>query len=377
MTAYGSVEDAVKIMKAGAYDYLSKPIDLDELEAVLEKIGEKRFLISENKMLKQQLEEKFKFNSILSESGEMEEVLNTAGRVAPSKASVLVRGESGTGKELIARAIHFASPRKDKPFVTVNISSLSENLLESELFGHEKGAFTGASSQRIGRFEEANGGTLFIDEVGDIPLQAQVKLLRAIQFNEIQRLGGNTTINIDVRIITATHRNLEDMISNNEFREDLFYRLNVVSICIPPLRKRKSDIPILTDHFIKSYSDINAKMIKGLSSEAMDQLMKYNYPGNIRELENIIERAVVLCRDDYITKNDLPNQIHKISEKSILDPNNLDDGYEEKVKTFEREVITEALSRTNGNKSAAARLMKITERHLRSRMDILGIVFDK
>lgn len=377
MTAYGSVEDAVSIMKAGAYDYLSKPIDLDELESLLSRIREKRFLVSENKLLKEQLKEKFKFNSIISESGEMEEVLNTAGRVASSKASVMIRGESGTGKELIAKAIHYASPRKDKPFVAVNISSLSENLLESELFGHEKGSFTGALQQREGRFEEANGGSLFIDEVGDIPLQAQVKLLRAIQFNEIQRLGGNLTISVDVRIITATHRNLEDMITRNEFREDLFYRLNVVSICIPPLRKRKSDIPILVSHFIDKYSTLNQKNVKAPTSEAMDQLMKYSYPGNIRELENIIERAVVLCRSELITKSDLPNQINKISEKKLFDPTDLEDGFEQKVKSFETDIILEALSRTNGNKSAAARLLNITERHLRSRMDILEIKFEK
>ncbi|MCW8848470.1 MAG: sigma-54 dependent transcriptional regulator [Melioribacteraceae bacterium] len=377
MTAFGSVEDAVKLMKSGAYDYLAKPIDLDELENLLERIREKRFLISENKLLKKQLEEKFKLNSIISVSGEMEEVLNTAGRVASSKASVLVRGESGTGKELIAKAIHFASPRKNNPFVTVNISSLSENLLESELFGHEKGAFTGALNERIGRFEEANGGTLFIDEVGDIPLQAQVKLLRAVQFGEIQRIGGNSTKKVDVRIITATHRNLEEMIKDGDFREDLFYRLNVVSICIPPLRKRKSDIPVLVDHFINKYSQINDKAVNSLSSEAMDQLMKYSFPGNIRELENIIERAVVLSREDMITKSDLPNQIGKISEKSIFDPSDLENSYEEKVKSFETEIILEALSRTDGNKSAAARLLKLTERHLRSRIDSLGIQLNK
>ncbi|MCB9205967.1 MAG: sigma-54-dependent Fis family transcriptional regulator [Ignavibacteriales bacterium] len=376
MTAYGSVEDAVDIMKAGAYDYLSKPIDLDELENLLNRIREKRFLVSENKLLKEQLNEKFKFDSIISESSIMEEVLNTAGRVANSKTSVLIRGESGTGKELIARAIHHASPRKDKPFVTVNISSLAENLLESELFGHEKGAFTGATNQRIGRFEEADGGTLFIDEVGDIPLQAQVKLLRAIQFGEIQKLGGNSTIKVDVRIITATHRDLELMIKNGEFREDLFYRLNVISIHLPSLRQRKSDIPILVDHLIKKHSEINQKIISSISSEAMDQLMKYQYPGNIRELENIIERAVVLCRGDLITKSDLPAQIGKISEKKIFDPTDLEDGYEEKVRSFEKEIIFEALSRTNGNKSAAARILNITERHLRSRIEILDIKDD-
>ena len=377
ITAYGSVEDAVNIMKAGAYDYLSKPIDLDELENLLNRIYEKRLLFSENKLLKQQLVEKFKFDSIISESGIMQEVLNTAARVANSKASVLVRGESGTGKELIAKAIHFSGSRKDKPFVTVNISSLSENLLESELFGHEKGAFTGATNLRIGRFEEANGGTLFIDEVGDIPMQAQVKLLRAIQFNEIQRIGGNVTINVNVRIITATHRNLEEMIKKGEFREDLFYRLNVVSICLPKLRQRKSDIPILIDHFIKKHANSNQKEVSSLSTEALDILMKYDYPGNIRELENIIERAVVLCRSDIITKTDLPKLVNKIAENKILDPTDFEDGYENKVKAFENDIILEALSRTNGNKSAAARLLNISERHLRSRMEIINIKYTK
>ena len=373
ITAYGSVEDAVNIMKAGAYDYLSKPIDLDELENLLARIKEKRFLISENKLLKKQLEDKFKFDSIISQSGLMQEVLNTAGRVANSKATVLIRGESGTGKELIAKAIHFSSNRKEKPFVTVNISALSENLLESELFGHEKGAFTGATSQRTGRFEEADGGTLFIDEVGDIPLQAQVKLLRAIQFGEIQRIGSTDSIKVDVRIVAATHRNIEKMIADGEFREDLYYRLNVITISIPPLRKRKEDIPVLLDHFIKKYSLENQKNIKSVSSEVMDQLMKYDYPGNIRELENIIERAVVLCRDEYIAKNDLPSQLSTVVESKILDPQNLEDSYEIKVKTFEKEIIKEALSRTNGNKSAAARLLGLTERHLRSRIDILDL----
>ncbi len=373
ITAYGSVEDAVNIMKAGAYDYLTKPIDLDELENLLERIKEKRFLISENKLLKKQLEEKFKFDSIISQSGIMEEVLNTAGRVANSKATVLIRGESGTGKELIAKAIHYSSNRKDKPFITVNISALSENLLESELFGHEKGAFTGAIAQRTGRFEEADGGTLFIDEVGDIPLPAQVKLLRAIQFGEIQRIGSTTSINVDVRIVAATHRNIEKMISAGEFREDLFYRLNVITINLPPLKKRKSDIPILIDYFIKKYAAANQKEVKSLTSDALDQLMKYDYPGNIRELENIIERAVVLCRDEFITLNDLPGQVNTITENKIFDPQNLEDGYEQKVKTFEKEIIKEALTRTNGNKSAAARLLGLTERHLRSRIKILGL----
>ena len=373
MTAFGSIEDAVEIMKEGAYDYLTKPVDLDVLESLIKRIQEKRFLISENKLLKKQLSDKFRFESIISQSGEMETVLNTAGRVASSKATVLILGESGTGKELIAKAIHFTSPRKDKPIITVNVASLSESLLESELYGHEKGAFTGALQQRKGRFEEADGGTLFIDEVGDIPLNLQVKLLRAIQFNEIQRIGSNTNIKTDVRIIAATNKNLDELIKKNEFREDLYYRLNVVTIQIPPLRKRKNDIPLLVDYFLKKYSTENDKNIKGITKEVLDKLMKYSYPGNVRELENIIQRAVVLCRSEYVETTDLPVQVEIKSEKSVIDPLNLDDDYELKMKTFEKEMILEALSRTNGNQSAAARLLNISERHLRSRLERLEL----
>jgi len=373
MTAYGTVESAVNLMKAGAFDYLIKPIDLDELENVLQKIKERRHLISENKMLREQLHDKFRFESIISKSTAMESVLSTAARVAQTKSTVLIRGESGTGKELIAKAIHFASPRKDKPFITVNVASLSENLLESELFGHEKGSFTGAINQHIGRFEEANEGTIFIDEVGDIPLSVQVKLLRAIQFGEIQKIGSNSTIKTDVRIIAATHRNLEEMIKENEFREDLFYRLNVVSINLPPLRQRKDDIPILTDHFIKKFADEINKNIKGITKEALDYLIKYNFPGNIRELENLIERAIVLTRDEYISKNDLTLPTKDKADSRAFDPYNLDYNYETKMKIFESAMIQEALSRTNGNQSAAARLLEITERHLRSRLERLDL----
>ncbi len=373
MTAYGSIEDAVDMMKSGAYDYLSKPVDLDEMENLLFRVQEKRHLVSENKSLKKQLNEKFRFDAIISESSNMQEVLSTASRVAESKATVLIRGESGTGKELIAKAIHFSGLRKEKPLVTVNVASLSENLLESELFGHEKGSFTGAISQRTGRFEEADGGTLFIDEVGDMPLSVQIKLLRAIQFGEIQRLGSNKTIKVDTRIITATNRNLEEMIKTKEFREDLYYRLNVVPINLPPLRFRKSDIPPLIDFFINKYAVENNKVIKSVTREVHDLLMKYSYPGNVRELENIIERVVVLCRSELITLSDLPPLLNLSSEKSYFDPHNLEEGFEEKVRAFEKEIILEAMSRTDGNKSAAARLLKITERHLRSRIEILKI----
>jgi len=373
MTAFGNIGGAVEIMKAGAYDYLNKPVDLDELENLINRIKEKHFLVKENKQLKKQLQEKFKFDSVISQSGEMEEVINTAGRVAKSRATVLIRGESGTGKELIAKAIHFASPRNEKPFVTVNVAAITETILESELFGHEKGAFTGANQQRIGKFEQANGGTLFIDEVGEIPLNMQVKLLRAIQFGQIERLGGNKTIDLDVRIVTATHRNLEEMISKKEFREDLFYRLNVVSINIPPLRNHKTDIQLLIDHFIKKYSQQNEKEIKGISKDASDKLMKYDFPGNIRELENMIEHAVVMSRTEYIGISDLPKQIEIANGQSLLDPTNIEDSHESKMKAFETAMISEALKSTNGNQSAAARKLGITERHLRSRLEKLNL----
>ena len=371
MTAFGTIESAVQIMKAGAFDYLIKPIDLDELETILNRIKERKHLLSENKNLKEQLQDKFRFESMISQSSVMENVLSTAGRVASSKATVLIRGESGTGKELIAKAIHFASPRKEKPFVTVNVASLSESLLESELFGHEKGSFTGAINQRIGRFEEANGGTIFIDEVGDIPLPIQVKLLRTIQFGEYQRIGSNQNEKTDVRIIAATHRNLEDMMQNGSFREDLFYRLNVVAVQLPPLRQRKEDIPILVDHFIKRYSAELEKAVSGISREALDQLMKYSFPGNIRELENVIQRAVVLSRENMVTTNDLPQLTEMKDSEKKFDPFNLDDNYETKMKEFELAMINEALKRTNGNKSAAARILGISERHLRSRLERL------
>lgn len=373
MTAFGTIEDAVSIMKAGAYDYINKPIDLDELDALIERINEKKILVRENKELKEQLCTKFNFDTVVSQSGNMQDVLSVASRVAESKATVLISGESGTGKELIAKAIHYSSKRKTKPFVTVNVASLSENLLESELFGHEKGAFTGAINSRIGRFEQADGGTIFIDEVSEIPLHLQVKLLRAVQFSEVQKVGSNSVTTVDVRILAATNKNLEELISKDLFREDLFYRLNVVSINLPPLRKRKEDIPLLVDYFINKYSEENKKQLKGITKEALDELMRYNFPGNIRELENIIERALVLTRNEYITKKDLPSQINAVSEKSLLNPYDINEGYEEKVKAFERELITEALARSNGNQSAAARMLKITERHLRSRLERLGL----
>ncbi|MHB2148739.1 sigma-54-dependent transcriptional regulator [Calditrichota bacterium LG25] len=374
ITAYSQIEEAVQVMKEGAFDYLSKPIDLDALEVLIKKARERQYLISENKILREQLKERYRFQSIISQSGAMEAVLNMAGRVARSKATVLILGESGTGKELIARAIHYASDRADKPLVIINSAALSPNLLESELFGHEKGAFTGAIAQRIGRFEQADGGTLFIDEVGDLPMQTQVKLLRALQFGEFERVGGNKTIKVDVRVIAATNRDLEELIQKGEFREDLYYRLNVVTIHIPPLRERKSDIPVLIRHFIEKYARQNQKNVVGISKEAQDYLMRYHFPGNVRELENIIERAVVLARDKIITLEDLPQGLTVQTERSILDPYDFSHPYEEKLAAFERVMIEEALKQKHGNQSQAARLLGISERHLRSRMQRLNIV---
>ncbi len=373
MTAFGSVESAIEAMKQGASDYLQKPVDLDEVEILIQRNLQQKHLIAENRILKEELREKYQFKEIVSASPKMESVLNVAGRVAKSRASVLIRGESGTGKELVARAIHFSSDRAEKPFVPVNIAALPESLIESELFGHEKGAFTGAHSQRKGRIELADGGTLFIDEVGDIPLTVQVKLLRFLQEQQFERLGGSATFSVDVRIIAATNRDLEEMIRNGAFREDLFYRLNVVTLVLPPLRERREDIPLLVDHFIRKYAESNGKRITGISKEAMDILMKYAYPGNIRELENMIHQAVVLARDDILLSEDLPLHLTQITEDT--DDCRLENGktLPEKVTELEMTWIQRALKEANGNQSQAARFLGITERNLRYKIEKYGL----
>ena len=373
ITAFSDIKDAVQVMKEGAFDYLSKPIQLDELEILVKRTQERNALISENKLLREQLKEQFKFDFIVTKSPKMEKILSTTGRVAKSNSTVLVRGETGTGKELIARALHFGSERQNKPLITVNCAALSENLLESELFGHEKGSFTGANSQRIGRFEQADGGTLFIDEIGDISLQTQVKLLRALQFGEFERIGGTKTIKVDVRIVTATNRNLEELIENGEFRQDLYYRINVISINIPSLRKRKEDIPILIKHFIDKYSKENGKNVTDISKEAHNQLMHYHYPGNIRELENIIESAIVMARGEIITINDFTPDVLSPSDSMALNPHNFKNSYDEKLEAFETTMIIDALELKGGNQSQAAKVLGITERHLRSRMQKYNI----
>ena len=375
MTAFGTEEIAVQAMKEGAFDYIIKPIiDLDKLDITIKKALERKQLVSENRELRQQLEEKHRFKDIISGSAEMEEILNIAGRAAASKATILIRGESGTGKELIARAIHYTSPRKNGSFVAVNCAALSENLLESELFGHEKGAFTGADRQRKGRFEQANGGTLFIDEVGDVPLGAQVKLLRVLQEREFERVGGNETIKVDVRIVAATNKNLEKMVETGEFREDLFYRLNVIPLFIPPLRNRKEDIPTLISHFLSRYASSLNKDVNGISKEAMDILMKYDYPGNVRELENAIERSVVMARGSLITTEDLPvhiksAQIEQKSHEVVYSNKSLN----EMVENLEQRLIADALDKSDGNQSKAAEMLGISERNLRYKLKKYGM----
>ena len=367
VTAYGTVENAVKAMRLGAFDYISKPVDLDELDLMIERVIEHKNLKSENQLLKTQLQEKYKISSIVSQSQKMEEVINLAARVADSKANVLITGENGTGKEVLAKAIHYISPRKDKPFVAVNVPALTETLLESELFGHEKGAFTGADKMKKGRFEIAHGGTIFLDEVGDIPQSIQVKLLRVLQEHQFERVGGTEKIEVDVRIIAATNKNLEQKIKDGTFREDLYYRLNVVSIKIPPLRERKEDILPMIEGFIEKYGKENNKEKLEISKETVDMLMKYNYPGNVRELENIIERAVVLTRSKTIALNDLPINIKGFKEEKTLEA--LSEGtLTDQVESLEKQLIFDALQKSDGNQTKAGKLLGLTERNLRYKL---------
>jgi len=367
MTAYGTVETAVQAMKAGAVDYVTKPIELDELLILIDRISERRTLLKENEILRDELGRKgVTADDIIFRSPAMNEVINLAGRVATSKATVLIQGESGTGKELVARLIHTLSPRSEKPMTVVNCAALPESLLESELFGHEKGSFTGAVQRRIGRFEEADGGSLFLDEIGELPQPVQVKLLRFLQEREFQRLGGNRTLHSDVRIISATNRDLKTKIGEDAFREDLFYRLNVVAITIPSLRERKEDLSPLIDHFLRRFYTQNEKEIEGVLPEAKDLLLKYDYPGNVRELENIIERAVVIARGSLISTRDLPFYTERLSsdreEKIRLGT------LKDSVEALERKMIMEAMEKTKNHQTKAADLLGISERMLRYKL---------
>ncbi|MBW1780580.1 MAG: sigma-54-dependent Fis family transcriptional regulator [Deltaproteobacteria bacterium] len=372
MTAYGTVETAVQAMKAGAADYITKPIELDELLILIDRISERRTLLKENEILRDELGRKgVTAEDIIFRSPSMNEVINLAGRVAESRATVLIQGESGTGKELIARLIHALSPRSERPMTIVNCAALPENLLESELFGHEKGAFTGASQRRIGRFEEADGGRLFLDEIGELSQTVQVKLLRFLQDGEFQRIGDNQSRRSNVRVISATNQDLSVRIREGAFREDLYYRLNVVAITIPPLRARKDDIAPLMDHFRDRFSKQNGKDIEGFLPEARDLLLKYDYPGNVRELENIIERAVVIARGSLVSTKDLP--FAEANLRSGTERGKSRANLKDAVEALECEMIRKAMDQTRNHQTHAADILGISERTLRYKLKKYGL----
>lgn len=373
MTAFGSVDGAVECMKHGAFNYLTKPINLDELEVSVAKALENRRLVVENKALKELLKSRGELKGIIYAARSMEEVLNLVARVAPTAATVLIQGESGTGKERIAQAIHFGSSRASNPMMTINCAAVPETLLEAELFGHEKGAFTGAVLTRKGKLEVADSGTLFIDEIGDMPLSLQPKLLRFLQEGTIERLGAAKTLKLDIRIIAATHRNLRQMVGDGKFREDLFYRLDVINIDIPPLRERREDLVPLAEHFIRIYSEKNSKKVFGLSREAKDALLKYDYPGNVRELENAIEAAVVLSRNEAIAIDDLPLSFR--SRQGVPETSE-SDSLPVRLEAMEKRIILDTLKRAGGNKSQAARELGISEKNIRDRLKKWGYKAD-
>ncbi len=370
LTGHGTVEDAVEALKVGAYDFISKPPRKAIIERVVERVVEKRVLNRENKRLREQLSVIQDGRQIIAASSEMKEIMEMVHQVAPSSATVLILGENGTGKERVADAIHQYGTRKDQPFLKVNCAALPENLLEAELFGHEKGAFTGAPNQRIGRFEAAHQGTLMLDEISEMTLAMQVKLLRVLQEGEFERLGSSKTIRMDVRLIAATNRNLREAVKAGTFREDLFYRLNVIPLTIPPLRKRQDDIPLLAHQFLRLYSQKNDKVIESISNEVMKSFSTYTWPGNVRELENVIERAVVMCSTGKITLNSLPSHIGQ-SEKNtqpLLIPIGtipLDE--------IEKLVIRQTLDHVGGDKNVAAGLLGITSRTIYRKLGKRGV----
>ncbi len=371
VTAFSSVESAVKAMQCGAMDYVTKPVDIESLKITVARALNFEALRGENKELRKRLGEQFDFQNIIGRSPAMEKLFETLALVAPSDATVLINGESGTGKELIAGALHHNSKRKEKPFIKVNCAALNENLLESELFGHEKGAFTGADSRRKGRFELASTGTLFLDEIGDMSAQTQAKLLRVLQEGELERLGGSDTIRVDVRLVAATHRDLNEMVKEGTFRQDLFFRLSVVPIELPPLRQRTEDIPALADFFLKRYAKKNQKDIKGFHPQALMLLARYSWPGNIRELENSIERAVILCLGEQITPKELPPQMVPDDFETVEAPLSTQGG--QSLKNVEREAIRTTLEQTDGNKSRTAKILGIARQTLINKIKAYGL----
>jgi len=366
ITAYGTIETAVAAMKLGAYDYITKPFNKDELKMAVAKALEMRRLRSENVHLRQELKEKYGFRNIIGASPKMQEVYNLVSQVAESDISVLILGETGTGKELVARAIHYNSPRRNSPFVILNCAAIPDELLESELFGHVKGAFTGAIRDKAGKFEAADTGTIFLDEIGELKGGLQAKLLRVLQDQEFDKVGGTKPIKVDTRIVSATNKDLEAEAREGQFREDLYYRLNVVSIKLPPLRERREDVPLLTNHFLKKHSP--KKTPKKLAPETLDLLMKYDWPGNVRELENVIERAIVLGKDKEILPGDLPQKIQNLEKHRkvvVLDVPDTGVALDE----VEKELILTALKRTGGNQTRAARFLGISRSALLYRME--------
>jgi DNA-binding NtrC family response regulator len=366
-TAFGAVDTAVAAMRAGAVDYLTKPINVDELLLVIERALEQSRLRRETHELRTQLAERYRFDNVIGSSPKMQQVFKVVAQVAPSRATVLLTGESGTGKELIAAAIHHRSPRNDGAFVKLHCAALAESLLESELFGHERGAFTGAERRREGRFEQANGGTLFLDEIGDISAATQVKLLRVLQEHEFERVGGNQTIRVDVRVIAATNRDLRSMVADGKFREDLFYRLNVINITLPPLKERASDIPALAMHFLRRYSEENAKQTDHFSDAALARLVGYAWPGNVRELENVVERAVVLADGESIEPTHLPPEVVPASESRAapLIPGS-------SMADIERYAILTTLEAQGGSTSRAADVLGISVRKIQYKLQEYG-----
>jgi len=374
MTAYSSVETAVEALKKGAYDYLTKPLDFDELRLAMERAMDHSQLKEKNRLLREALGSHFDIQNIIGRSTAMVKLLETVAQVAPSEATVLITGDSGTGKELIAGAIHFNSPRKDGSFVKVNCAAITETLLESELFGHEKGAFTGAHRLKEGRFRQADGGSLFLDEVSEMSLGMQVKLLRALQEREITRVGGEEVIKVDVRVIAATNKDLIQEIESGRFREDLYYRLNVVTLNVPLLRERKEDIPLLAQHFLSTFAEKNRKQIKGFTPQAMDQLLKYDWPGNVRELMNAVERAVVLSRSEYLDEQDLPLVIKDAMSDEEKSPSRDAVPADLPLEDVEKATILKTLESTDGNKSEAARRLGITRKTLHKKLKKYGMM---
>lgn len=373
MTAYSSVETAVEALRLGAYDYLVKPLDFDNLKSVLHQAIEHSRLSVENRELRRQLSNTASMPGIIGRSSaiaHMQEIIDT---VAPTEATVLISGESGTGKELVARALHAHSTRADKIFVTVNCAALAENLLESELFGHEKGSFTGAERRREGRFAQAHGGTLFLDEVGEMPLSVQAKLLRALQQGEVQRVGSDTQLTVDVRVLAATNRDLRQEVAQKRFREDLFFRLNVISVEVPPLREREEDIPLLAAHFLEGFASRNRKVVRGFSPQALDTMLRYSWPGNVRELENAVERAVILCHGDLITGRELPSMLSCAVQEDVrpAEPDASLAGLP--LDAVERRAIEETLRQAGDNKSEAARRLGITRATLHNKLRKYGL----